>query len=207
MPDSPLLQSSAVPLLFKFSPSCLACPVLLRAALRGEGERRRCCCSATAMPVVTDLEYDALIMGQPPQSHQILVVCVTPPCQPVSTCSEFDLDVLDQLYRRMNLHRSAPCTQVQMLFLLQDLDNLVSIINLPSNRFNVSANTWMFLCFIQCQLDSFRLLRYEIPTGLVSWGLENFLLHRRHNAAPGMFLVSQTLQAADSARCMLSCFH
>lgn len=116
MPVSPVLQRSAVPLLFKSSPSCAACPVLLRAAVRGEGGHRRCCCSATVMPVVTDLEYDALIMGQPPQSHQILVVCVTLPCQPVSTCPEFDLDVLDQLYGRMNLHRTTPCTQVQMLF-------------------------------------------------------------------------------------------
>lgn len=86
------------------------------------------------MPVVTDLEYDALIMGQPPQSHQILVVCVTLPCQPVGTCPEFDLDVLDQLYGRMNWHRAEPCTQVKTLFLLQDFDNLVSIITLPSNN-------------------------------------------------------------------------
>lgn len=153
------------------------------------------------MPVVTDLEYDALIMGQPSQSHQILVVCVTPPCQP-----EFDLDVVDQLHKRMNSHRTAPCTQVQMLFLQQELDNLLAIINHPANLFYYSANIKAFLCFIQCQLDSFRLLRYEMPTGLVSWSLENLLLHRRHNAAPGMFLVSQPLQAADSARCMLSCF-
>lgn len=130
VPDSPPVQPPAAPLLLKSSPSCLACPVLLRAALQGEGGRRRCCCSATAVPVVTDLEYDALIMGQPPQSHQILVVCVTPPCQPAS---EFDLDVLDQLYRRMNLHRSAPCTQVQTLFSLRDLHNLVSRIHLPSD--------------------------------------------------------------------------
>lgn len=142
MPVSPVLQPSAVPLLFKSSPSCMACPVLLRAALRGEGGRRRCCCSATVMPVVTDLEYDALIMGQPPQSHQILVVCVTLPCQPVGTCPEFDLDVLDQLYGRMNWHRAAPCTQVKTLFLLQDFDNLISIITLPSNLFNNSSHLY-----------------------------------------------------------------
>ncbi|XP_056906795.1 uncharacterized protein C3orf20-like isoform X3 [Takifugu flavidus] len=151
MSVSPVLQCSAVPLLFKSSPSCAACPVLLRAALRGEGGHRRCCCSATVMPVVTDLEYDALIMGQPPQSHQILVVCVTPPCQPVGTCPEFDLDVLDQLYGGMNLHRTTPCTQ--------------------------------------CHLDSFRLVRYEMPTRMFGGGLETLLLHRRHNAAPGMFLM------------------
>lgn len=117
MPDSPAVQPPAAPPLLKLSPSCLACPVLLRAALQGEGGRRRCCCSAAAVPVVTDLEYDALIMGQPPQSHQMLVVCVTPPHQPVGTASESGLDVLDQLYRRMNVHRTAPCTQVQTLFL------------------------------------------------------------------------------------------
>lgn len=130
MPEGPPLQSSAVPPLSKLPPSCLACPVLLRAALQGEGGRRRCGCSATAMPVVTDLEYDALVTGQPPQSHQILVVCVTPPCQPVSTSSKVDLDVLNQLYRRMNSHRTAPCTQVQMLLLLQALDHLASTIRL-----------------------------------------------------------------------------
>lgn len=200
MPGSPVLQPSAVPLLFKSSPSSMACPALLRAALRGEGGRGRCCCSATAMPVVTDLEYDALIMGQPPQSHQILVVCVTPPCQPVSTCSEFDLDVLDQLYRRMNSHRAAPCTQVHTLFLLQDLDNLVPMISLPSSLFINSVP--MFLCLMQCQLDSFRLVRYQMPTGMFSWDLENSLLHRRHNAAPGMFLVSRT-----SAGCRLCSVH
>lgn len=197
MPDSPAVQPPAAPLLLKLSPSCLACPVLLRAALQGEGGRRRCCCSAAAMPVVTDLEYDALIMGQPPQSHQMLVVCVTPPHQPVSTASESGLDVLDQLYRRMNVHRTAPCTQVQTLFFLQDLQKLVALIKLPSNL--CSANPPAFLCLIQCQLDSFRLLRYEMPAGFFSWGLENLLLYRRHHAAPGMFLVSGTLQAADSA--------
>lgn len=209
LPDSPAVQPPAALLLLKLSPSCLACPVLLRAALQEEGRRRRCCCSAAAMPVVTDLEYDTLIMGQPPQSHQMLVVCVTPPHQPVSTASESGLDVLDHLYQRMNEHRTAPCTQVQTLFLLLDLHNLVALIKLPYNL--CSANTPAFLCLIhcliQCQLDSFRLLRYEMPAGFFSWGLENFLLYRRHHAAPGMFLVSGTLQAADSARCMLSCFH
>lgn len=137
MPDSPLPQSSSVPTLLKFPPSCLACPVLLRAALQGEGGRRRCGCSATAMPVVTDLEYDALITGQPPQSHQMLVVCVTPPCQPVNAGLRMDLDVLNQLYRRMNSHRTAPCTQVPMLGGGGGgLDNLVSTIGLASNLLN-----------------------------------------------------------------------
>lgn len=142
MPVSPVLQCSAVPLLFKSSPSCAACPVLLRAALRGEGGRLRCCCSATVMPVVTDLEYDALIMGQPPQSHQILVVCVTLPCQPVDTCPQFDLDVLDQLYGRMNLHRTTPCTQVQNALSLHHFVNPASVITLPSYPFNKSANIY-----------------------------------------------------------------
>ncbi|XP_054475567.1 uncharacterized protein C3orf20-like [Anoplopoma fimbria] len=128
-----------------------ACPALLRAALLGEGGRRRCCCSAKLMPVITDLEYDAFIMGQPPHSQQILVVCVTPPLRPVNTRTVSDQDVLEQLYRRRNKHRSMPCTQ--------------------------------------CQMDSFRLVRYEMSTGEPSCGGENMLLQQRHNAAPGMVLM------------------
>lgn len=97
-----------------FTPSIplTVCPVLLRAALLGEGGRRRCCCSSTQMPVVTDLEYDAFVMGQPPHSKQILVVCVTLLRQPVSTQAVPDQNTLEQLYRRRNKHRTMPCTQV-----------------------------------------------------------------------------------------------
>ncbi|XP_045892699.1 uncharacterized protein C3orf20-like isoform X2 [Micropterus dolomieu] len=156
IPNSPDLQPSAViryPALPSFTPSnpLTVCPPLLRAALLGEGGRRRCCCSATLMPVVTDLEYDAFIMGQPPHSQQILVVCVTLLCQPIHTQAVPDQDVLEQLYRRRNRHRTMPCTQ--------------------------------------CQMDSFRLVRYEMSTGKHSCGMENILLQQRHNAAPGMVLM------------------
>ncbi|XP_072241247.1 uncharacterized protein [Leuresthes tenuis] len=89
------------------------CPALLRAALQGEGQQRRCCCSTTLMPVVTDLEYDALIMGQPPHSQQILVVSVTLPRQPVNTHTVHSQNTLDDLYRKRNKHRTMPCTQCQ----------------------------------------------------------------------------------------------
>ncbi|XP_034444966.1 uncharacterized protein C3orf20-like isoform X2 [Hippoglossus hippoglossus] len=128
------------------TPSVLlsVCPVLLRAALLGEGVRRRCCCSVTLMPAVTDLEYDTFVMGQPPHNQQILVVCVTLPHE--------HEDALEQLYRRRNKHRSMPCTQ--------------------------------------CQMDSFRLVRYEMSTGgTPGWGCANMLLQQRHNAAPGMILM------------------
>ncbi|XP_070687418.1 uncharacterized protein C3orf20-like [Pempheris klunzingeri] len=156
IPNSPDLQPSCVtrcparPSLTPSSPLTV-CPPLLRAALLGEGGRRRCCCSATLMPVVTDMEYDDFVMGQPAHSQQILVVCVTPPCQPVNTHAVADQDVLEQLHRRRNKHRTMPCTQ--------------------------------------CQMDSFRLVRYEMSTGKPSCGEENILLQQRHNAAPGMVLM------------------
>ncbi|KAM4554469.1 uncharacterized protein V3H82_018695 [Fundulus diaphanus] len=128
------------------------CPALLRAALQGEERRRRrCCCSATQMPVVTDLEYDAFIKGQPLDSKQILVVCVTPPQQPVNTHTATRWDALEDLYRRRNKHRTMPCTQ--------------------------------------CQMDSFRLVRYQLSAGMAGSGPGSVLLQRRHSAAPGMFLM------------------
>ncbi|XP_039989578.1 uncharacterized protein C3orf20-like isoform X3 [Xiphias gladius] len=157
IPESPQSQPAAVsrcPAPPSFTPSVplTVCPVLLRAALLGEGGRRRCCCSVTMMPVVTDLEYDAFVMGQPPHSQQILVVCVTLPRQPVNSSQAVpDQDVLEQLYRRRNKHRTMPCAQ--------------------------------------CQVDSFRLVRYEMSTGKPSCGFENILLQQRHNAAPGMVLM------------------
>ncbi|KAM9351761.1 uncharacterized protein C3orf20-like [Symphorus nematophorus] len=41
----------------------------------------------------------------------------------------------------------------------------------------------------QCQMDSFRLVRYEMSTGRPSCGVENVLLQQRHNAAPGTVLM------------------
>ncbi|XP_059192145.1 uncharacterized protein C3orf20-like [Centropristis striata] len=156
IPNSADLQPSAVtrcPAPPSFTPSTplTVCPALLRAALLREGGRRRCCCSAALMPVVTDLEYDAFVMGQPPHSQQILVVCVTPPLRPVNTHAARGQDMLEQLYRRRNKHRTMPCSQ--------------------------------------CQMDSFRLVRYEMSTGKPSGASENILLQQRHNAAPGMVLM------------------
>uniref|UniRef100_A0A3Q3J849 FAM194 C-terminal domain-containing protein n=1 Tax=Monopterus albus TaxID=43700 RepID=A0A3Q3J849_MONAL len=153
IPDTPEPQPSTVlhcPAPLKFTPSVplTACPVVLRAALLGEGGRRRCCCSATLMPVVRDLEYDAFVMGQPSNSQQILVVCVTLLRQPINTHRVADQDPLEMLYRRRNRNRTMPCTQ--------------------------------------CQMDSFRLVRYEISPGC---GVKSNLLQQRHNAAPGMILM------------------
>ncbi|XP_051807829.1 uncharacterized protein C3orf20 isoform X2 [Acanthochromis polyacanthus] len=157
LPTAPDLQTSTAahrPAEAPFAPSIplTVCPALLRAALQGEEQRRRrCCCSATLMPVVTDLEYDAFIMGQPPHSQQILVVCVTVPHQPVNTHTAQTQDKLEELYRSTNKHRTMPCAQ--------------------------------------CQMDSFRLVRYEMSTGKSSCGFESNLLQQRHNAAPGMVLM------------------
>ncbi|XP_047451871.1 uncharacterized protein C3orf20-like isoform X3 [Mugil cephalus] len=156
LPSSPESQTSTaahIPAVASFTPSVplTVCPALLRAALLGERQWRRCCCSTALMPVVTDLEYDAFVTGQPPHSHQILVVCVTPPSQPASTCTVQSQDELEELYRRRNKHRSMPCTQ--------------------------------------CQMDSFRLVRYEMSMEKDSCGFKNILLQQRHNAGPGMVLM------------------
>ncbi|XP_029008541.1 uncharacterized protein LOC114856871 isoform X3 [Betta splendens] len=124
------------------------CPVLLRAALLGEGGRRRCRCSSTRMPALTDLEYDAFVTGQPAHSRQILVVCVTGPGR---AAAARERDPLEQLYRRRNRHRAMPCTQ--------------------------------------CQMDSFRLVRYETAAAEPGRRDQNVLLQQRHNAAPGMVLM------------------
>ncbi|XP_034735566.1 uncharacterized protein C3orf20-like isoform X2 [Etheostoma cragini] len=41
----------------------------------------------------------------------------------------------------------------------------------------------------QCQMDSFRLVRYEMSTRNPRCGVKNILLQQRHNAAPGMVLM------------------
>ncbi|XP_074533338.1 uncharacterized protein C3orf20-like [Halichoeres trimaculatus] len=156
IPSSPDSQLSAVPCnpsLAPITPSSplTACPALLRAALRGEGGRKRCCCSTTLMPALTDLEYDAFIMGQPRHSQQILVVCVTLPHQLFNTHVDQGQVVLEELYQRRNKHRSVPCTQ--------------------------------------CQMDSYRLLRYEMSTKRPDCEEEKILLQQRHNVAPGMVLM------------------
>ncbi|XP_031611520.2 uncharacterized protein C3orf20 [Oreochromis aureus] len=156
LPNNPELQMSAVthlPAVAPFPPSVplTVCPDLLRAALLGEGQRRSCCCSTKLMPVVTDLEYDAFIMGQPPQSQQILVVCVTCPRQPGDMHATPGQDSLEYLYRRKKKHRTSPCTQ--------------------------------------CQMDSFRVVRYEIEMENPCYESKSILLRQRHRAAPGTVLM------------------
>ena len=53
-------------------------------------------------------------------------------------------------------------------------------------------------------MDSFRLVRYEMSTGKPSCVAGSILLQQRHNAAPGMVLVSKT--TAGSAQCRVSMF-
>lgn len=113
--QSPTVSRCPAPLPFTPSVPLTVCPVLLRAALLGEGGQKRCCCSPTQMPAVTDLEYDAFVMGQPRHSKQILVVCVTRLSWPVSTQAAPEQNPLEQLYRRRNKHRTMPCTQVWLL--------------------------------------------------------------------------------------------
>lgn len=58
-------------------------------------------------------------------------------------------------------------------------------------------------------MDSFRLVRYEMSTGEPGCGVHDMLLQRRHNAAPGMFLVSKpTAGLAQRLQTLLSaCFY
>lgn len=55
-------------------------------------------------------------------------------------------------------------------------------------------------------MDSFRLVRYEMSTGKPGCEVENILLQQRHNAAPGMVLVSKPTAGLvnDSAQYMFS---
>lgn len=45
---------------------------------------------------------------------------------------------------------------------------------------------------MQCQMDSFRLVKYKMSYGRASCRAPNMLLRKRHNAAPGMVVVSKT---------------
>lgn len=108
--EPPLVQ--LCPASFTPSIPVTLCPILLRAALLGEAGRRRCCCSATQMPALMDLEYDPFIAGQPPHSQQILVVCVMMLRQTGDVDTVPEEEVLEQLYRSKNKNRTAPCTQV-----------------------------------------------------------------------------------------------
>ncbi|XP_056138584.1 uncharacterized protein C3orf20 homolog [Lampris incognitus] len=103
------------------------CPVLLRAALRGEegGRGRCCCCSPRLMPALTDLEYDAFVRGQSQRSEQVLLVaCVTsrPRCPGVHVAP--NQDALERLYERMNRNRTMPCKQMYVRGKLLFADNI-----------------------------------------------------------------------------------
>lgn len=58
-------------------------------------------------------------------------------------------------------------------------------------------------------MDSFRLVRYEMSTGKPSCRVQNILLQQRHNAAPGMVLVSKpTAGLAERLQTLLgACLH
>ncbi|XP_062403873.1 uncharacterized protein LOC134094385 [Sardina pilchardus] len=131
--------------------SAIACPVVLRAALRGEESWQSCRCSCKQIPILTDTEYDAFIAGQGSDSEQILVVSITSPVQNFPSSPSLSSDRLEELYRKMNRKRNMPCTQ--------------------------------------CQMDSYRLLRYEVPSPEARRETHVTLLQRRHNVAPGMFLL------------------
>ncbi|XP_055011851.1 uncharacterized protein C3orf20-like [Boleophthalmus pectinirostris] len=152
LPVDPDQQATCAsyPVQLPFTPSAplTHCPVQLRAALSGDSTQKRCCCSPLTMPLLTDLEYDLFILGQPPHSHQMLIVYVT--CQNLYPHTP-GTDAPEQLYRRRNKHRMTPCTQ--------------------------------------SQVDSFRLLKYEISIPNPCYEAQKSLLQQRHNAAPGMILM------------------
>lgn len=47
------------------------------------------------------------------------------------------------------------------------------------------------LFLMQCQMDSFRLVKYKMSHGRACRRAPNMLLRKRHNAAPGMVVVSK----------------
>ncbi|XP_072290533.1 FYVE, RhoGEF and PH domain-containing protein 6-like [Eucyclogobius newberryi] len=100
------------------------------------------------MPLLKDSEYDLFVLGQPPHSHQMLIVCVT--CQNLYPPAPGG-DAPEQLYRSRNEHRMTPCAQ--------------------------------------SQVDSFRLVRYEISIPRPCYEAQKSLLQQRHNAAPGTVLM------------------
>lgn len=56
---------------------------------------------------------------------------------------------------------------------------------------NILLETLCCCYFLQCQMDSFRLVKYKMSYGRASCRAPNMLLRKRHNAAPGMVVVSK----------------
>ncbi|XP_028823315.1 uncharacterized protein C3orf20-like isoform X2 [Denticeps clupeoides] len=110
-PVHPAVQKAAVPA----GPSSSGpCPVLLRASLLGERSHHSCRCSSRHVPLLTDVEFDAFIEGQGPQSDQILVVCVTSAPHRRSPSPASMGSAVDQMHRKMNRNRSMPCSQMYL---------------------------------------------------------------------------------------------
>ncbi|XP_037109740.1 uncharacterized protein C3orf20-like isoform X1 [Syngnathus acus] len=182
LPDHPDLRLAALPRLpvrCRLAPSVplTVCPLLLRAALLKQltgPAPRRCRCSTALMPVLLDAEYDAFVTGQPRHSQQILVVVVTLPVKPGSAPEQ---DAVQQLYRKCNRSRTMPCAQVSRTAPHHALEALPPALNWGPGR------------AVQCQMDSFRLLRYEVSTGALGCPVDNILLQHRHNVAAGMILM------------------
>lgn len=109
--------------------SAIACPVVLRAALRGEESWPWWRCSCKQIPVLTDMEYDAFVAGQGSDSEQMLVVCITSAQNTPPSSPSLSRDSLEQLYRRMNRKRNMPCAQVKvdMSFIIGSIDISVII--------------------------------------------------------------------------------
>ncbi|XP_060051547.1 uncharacterized protein C3orf20-like isoform X2 [Erinaceus europaeus] len=86
----------------------LACPVVLRRALRGK-EGDECRCSASSIPEVTDLEYDYLIGNQLTSLDQIIIVYVFAAKEKDNCMRE-----VVKLYRELNRSRRMPCFESRL---------------------------------------------------------------------------------------------
>ncbi|XP_048466459.1 uncharacterized protein C3orf20-like [Rhincodon typus] len=123
------------------------CPVVLRAAMMGT-VKKRCHCSTTKVPNITDLEFDTFIKKSTAGSEQLIIVCVVSLQQLKSAPYE---QMIQYLYEENNRNRNQPC--------------------------------------VECQKDSFRLIKYNISTAHEYTGQSPALLVKRHNITPGMFLM------------------
>ncbi|XP_048410426.1 uncharacterized protein C3orf20-like isoform X2 [Stegostoma tigrinum] len=123
------------------------CPVILRAAMMGT-VKKRCHCSTTKIPNITDLEFDIFIKKSTAGSEQLIIVCIVSLQQFKSAPYE---QMIQYLYEENNRNRNQPC--------------------------------------VECQKDSFRLVKYDISTAHEYTGQSPALLVKRHNVTPGMFLM------------------
>eukprot|EP00061_Rhincodon_typus_P017419 g46109.t1 len=72
--------------------------------------KKRCHCSTTKVPNITDLEFDTFIKKSTAGSEQLIIVCVVSLQQLKSAPYE---QMIQYLYEENNRNRNQPCVEVQ----------------------------------------------------------------------------------------------